>query len=265
MSARRVTPKASTLPAKNGRSRLDHVLSVGMSNLSINKPAVVPEKATKFSFANAHKAVLRKTKGADIGVLWACFSVGQEEEMVQKQMNEINYLLGILPNINGQRNKIHSLSNDIILLGNPDNLASSSSVNRTYYVYLLQVLASALRSTSHQDSKDSKFAKDWPTVIKGSVDKATTTLARGVLDDPTISPTVKNEVLQYFNHVNRHIFNYFTEGDIMAGAASTSPLLTAYMKKHAEPSEDVRESSAILRDLQQSSAPLPPTPSPEPP
>ena len=152
MSARRVDPKASTLPAKNGGLRLDHVLSVGMSNLSINKPTVTVEKAAKFSFANAHKApilsvstaVLRKTSGvvpkSDIGVKWDTWSPGEEEAKVQAWTVKITEALLILPN-NGKRDEIHSLAETVLALGNGDGaIAGAGSVNRGYYIYLLQVL-----------------------------------------------------------------------------------------------------------------------------
>lgn len=74
MSARRAVPKGSALPvapefAKQGGSRLDHVLSVGMSNAKLGKTAAVPAAGNNISFALAHKApivnvgisILRKT------------------------------------------------------------------------------------------------------------------------------------------------------------------------------------------------------------
>jgi hypothetical protein len=260
MSARRVTPKASTLPAKNGGSRLDQVLSVGMSNLSINKPTVVPEKATKFSFANAHKApilsvsmaVLRKTTGvvpkSDIGVNWATWSPGQEDATVRAWSVKIAQALSIYPD-NGKRGQIHALANAVIALGNPGGIAGPGSVNRGYYVYLLQVLEQALRSAQVQGHNDGQFAKDWAVIIK-KVDQDTANLLFNALGDPTISNDVKSNIFAYFDYVNQNIYNYFTQGNIMADstlAAKTSPRLTAYISSLVNP--EVRELGDILRGM----------------
>jgi len=260
MSTRRVTPKASTPLATNGGSRLEHVLSVGMSNLSINKPTVTPEKAAELSFANAHKApimslstvVLCKTRSvvptANIGVKWETWPPGGEEEKVQKWLAKIEDALSILPNVGGNRNNIHSLVDSVKKMRDLGGVASPISANKFvlgYYVYLLQVVESALRSAQAQGSTDPSFERNWPGIVR-AVDKKAAKLAKDALNDPDITDAVRHEIFAYFNYCNELIYNYFTEGNIMNNpelARNTSPELTQYLYE--------RGTAEILRGMTQ--------------
>jgi hypothetical protein len=267
MSARRSAPKASAPPkapavAKKGGLRLEHVLSVGMSNMSINKAVSAPPTSKKPSFAMAHKApivnvgisMLRKTLGvvprADIGVNWDNWAPGQEDAKVQEWFARIAQVQSIYPN-NGMRNQVYQLVAMIESMGNPNGIAGPGSVNRGYYIYLLQVLEQALRSAQVQGSDDRRFARDWAVIIK-KVDQDTANLAFNALLDPYIPNDVKANIFAYFDFVNKSIYNFFTQGNLMANpslADKTSPKLTAYLMSLVNPPEDVRDLSDILRGM----------------
>lgn len=266
MSTRRSVPNASAPPkppevAKKVGSRLEHVLSVGMG---INKAASVPATDEKFSFAMAHKApivnvgisMIRKTlvvvPRADIGVKWDSWAPGQEDAKVQKWNRVISQLLGIYPD-NGTRPKIYELASLIYSMGNDSGIAKSGSVNRGYYIYLLQVFESALRSAQVKGSNDRRFAVDWVGIVR-KVDMDTTNLAASALGDPTISNSVKENIFAYFDYVNKYVFNFFTMGNIniMTNpplANNTSPNLTMYLSNLMNPHDEVLNGSDILRGM----------------
>lgn len=267
MSARRSAAKVSAPPkapevAKKGGSRLEHVLSVGMSNVSINKAVSSPPTAEKPSFAMAHKApivnvgisMLRKTLGvvprADIGVKWDSWAPGQEDEKVHEWFLKIAYVQSIYPN-NGTLDQVYRLASMIERMGNPNEIAGPGTTNRGYYVYLLQVFQSALFSAQVQGVDDSGFEKSWVSIIK-KVDNDTLNLASSVLGDPSIPHDVKANIFAYFDFVNKSIYNFFTHGNIMENpslADKTSPKLTAYLMSLVNPPDDVRGVSNILRGM----------------
>jgi hypothetical protein len=252
MSARRAVPKGSALPvapefAKQGGSRLDHVLSVGMSNAKLGN---------NISFALAHKApivnvgisILRKTlkvvPAANIGINWQTWDAGEEDDKVQQWVTKVEKALAIYPN-NGLRTKVYELAELIRELGSPTGLARSGSVNRGYYIYLLQVFERAVTSAQTQGADGAAFEKIWVAIVQ-KVEKQTALFAKGVLSDMGISNDVKSNIFAYFNAVNQ-LYNFFTLGDIMAGR--TSPTLTAYLQSLLNPPEDVRNVSDILRGM----------------
>ena len=249
MSSRRVTPQASTPLATNCGSRLAHVLSVGMSNLSINEPTVTPEHSTKFSFANAHKARVLSVSTAmphkktgvvpqsDIDVdrvTWVNWDEEKGEEAVKKWTKKINvFLTSSYHNLMGKRDKIHDLAHTVLALGSDDGVAALGSVNRDSYVYLLQVLEAALRKGQVLGQNDAKFEETWVSIIN-EVDKKTTERASAALSDPEISNDARDEIFAYFDAVNQNVYNYFTDGDIVTTpslAENISPMLTAYLNE----------------------------------
>ena len=262
MSTRRSAPKASEV-ATEGGSRLEHVLSVGMSNMSINKAAAVPITGKRPSFAMAHKAsivtvgismpckTLDVVPKVDIGIKWDSWDPSKEDAKVEEWSSKISLLQSIYPNNNGSRANVYQLAAVIESLGNQQGLAHPGSVNRGYYIYLLQVFAQALRSAQVQGSDDRRFARDWPAIIK-RVDHDTANLALNALGDPSISNDVKKKIFEYFQFVNKSVYNFFTQGDIMTNphlANNTSPKLTAYLMFLVNPPEDVRNVSDILRGM----------------
>ena len=249
--------------AKKGGSRLGHVLSIGLSNMRITNEALMPATCKEPPLARAGTTLivnvgipaLRKTLSvvpeADIGVNWDNkWAPGQEDEKVQKWNDRIAHVKSIYPP-NGKRARVYNLSVVIESLGNPDGLARSGSVNRGYYVYLLQLFEQALRSAQVQGSNDRHFSRDWAVIVK-NVDIDTTNLAFKELGDPSISNDVKTDIIKYFDFVNKYVYNFFTDGNIMATpslANKTSPKLTAYLMSLVNPPDDVLEGSNILRDM----------------
>lgn len=268
MSARRSVLKASA-PPKNGGSRLEHVLSVGMSNVSINQAASVPATAEKLSFAMAHKApianvgisMLRKTLSvvprADIGINWEQWKDDEVEVKVAKWITKIRDATLIYPNVDGTRFQAYRLVALVLRMGNSGEIASSESVNRGYYIYLLQVLEETLRAAKTQESTDNGFRKIWEDIIT-KVDPVTASLAESAITDQTISREHSQNIFAYFNFVNRRIYNFFTVGDIMGNpslAEKTSPKLTKYLMHRANPDDDVREAGRILRTMRTAESP----------
>jgi len=266
MSARSAVPKASALPVasefpKKGGLRLDHVLSVGMSNANMKKTATVPATGNKISFALAHKApivnvgisVLRKINNvvpkADIGINWQFFAAGQENEMVREWTGTVARALRDYPNL-GSLNQVYQLHAVVDSIGNnPYGLARAGSANRGFYVYLLQVFEQAVRSAQVQGLSDSGFEKNWPAIVK-AVDKDTRDLVLGALSDPDISNDVKENIFAYFDRVNKDVYNFFTQGSLAKDhtlAKKTSPLLTAFLYAFTAP--DVIGGTKILRDM----------------
>lgn len=266
MSARRSDLEASAPlkayeVANKGGSRLEHVLSVGLSNMSIKKAASMPVTGKNPPFATAEKtpivnvgiSMLHKTLNAvpkaDIGVNWASWSSGEEETMVAAWSAKIVQILSVYPN-NGYRSKVYQLNTIIDDMGNQNGVAGPGSVNRGYYIYILQLFYSTLSSAQAQGANNMGFVKLWNGNVR-VVDKATAELASKALLNATPEQDYR-QLFTYFDFVNKSVFNFDTQGDIMANvdlASKTSPKLTKFLRDLVNPPKEVLDLSDILRGM----------------
>jgi len=248
MSALRSAPKVSAplkAPevANKDDSRLEYVLSVGHSNMSVNKAAAVLDTGKKPLFATAHKApivnvgisMLRKTQSvvpkADIGVTRQEWKAGNDEEMVKlrriniyKVLDDYIFRKAFNSPATFRRAGVHRLWEHIDRMGNRDGVASPNSVNRGFYIYLLQVFEEAIHSAMRLQVDDGGFLKIWVDTVK-NVENYTLELARGVLTDQSLSTDDLSLHYAYFEYVNRNVYNFFTDND----NHDPSPNLTAFL------------------------------------
>ena len=199
---------------KKGGSTLDHVLSVGISNLGINNPTVIRVMKSD------HPVV--RAMPADIGVIWAPVTASSPQDVLEdyvKQYDEqIKKELNDFPNNSNRRDGIYALVETIRRLGRSGSMAGPVTVNRSYYVFLLQVILAALKTAKTHESNDASFVRHWISLIK-TVDTPTTRLAIAALYDTTITTEERMEIFEYYDFVNCRIFEYFTT----ANNAFTSP------------------------------------------
>lgn len=217
MSSRRAPPKArGQVAARNAMSNLERVVRIGFSNMSINKKAVGVD--------------IQPASTPDIGTMnWVRFDVGEEDTKVIEFSTKISRLIVLLPNVTGNRDRIHELYQRITAMGNAGGSAAPGKVSRGYYVYLLQVFEQVLNTVIMEGSGDARFRSSWPSVVR-SIDADTAQVAANALFDPNTPESAKAVIYDYYSHVDRRIFNFFTNPNVEANSAS--PKLTKVLQDY---------------------------------
>lgn len=268
MSARRRVPKASALPtgpetAKKADSRLDHVLLVGMGNMSIKASTAVPITNKKLSFAVAQnkpgvKVDLFDKKpsvvhAADIGVPMKNLESTNDVEM---EISDLTFELqnrmavGFLGNY--PRAGVYGLWVLILQIGNIGQLAGPDKGKsiREFYLYLVKLFGKALVSMDRQGKGDEAFAKSWKDGLKQEEVLARDLLAKIVRDTALSKENPDNMKFQeaallYYDYVNKQIFQFFSK--------DTTPKLTKWFNDR-----DVEDAAHILRTLRYQPSDSPP-------
>lgn len=265
MSARRGVPKASALPtgpetAKKAASRLDHVLLVGMGNMSIKESTAVPITNKKLSFAVAQnkpgvKVDLFDKKAsvvhaADIGVPMKNLESTNDVEMeISKLTLELQNRMAVGFLGNYTRTGVYMLWALIVRIGNNGQLAGFDKGKpiREFYLYLLKLFGKTLRSMDLQGTGDEAFATYWKDGLKKEEVLARDLLAKIVRDTAQNPDDMKFQeaALLYYDYVNKQIFQFFSK--------DTTPKLTEWFNDR-----DVENAARILRTLRYQPSDSPP-------
>lgn len=266
MSARRAPAGEETAAAGNGRGRLERVLSVGLSNLTIaNKSAGAAPScgAQKFRCATGQKVHTLNvdsptatptrmfTPPVDIGVHW---EAGKEEETIKVLRRHIYLLeqrLGVYTGPAKRPQSIHDLSGVVWLTSYSENVAQpGNTAQRSYYIYLLDLYRAALQETDlhfgpegakHSSTVDTFFKTKWNAVVKAN-EHLTAGLAESELTNPNNADL--GGILRYFVHVNDKIYNIFNEN-----RPDLTPHLTKVLKKYTTRDDDVVDAADSLKDM----------------
>jgi hypothetical protein len=285
MSARPRTTDAKTAKSASkeagGKSRLDAVLSIGLANMSLGS-----DSASKTSLSRAgtavvnapvlshmraasglqnHKATLSmKMKmprsmpsvgvrgGSDLN--WPMVPPGQEDVMVTQYENEINRLLGDLPNINGTRDQMYKLASYVLGIGQNGAMAGPGTIVRHAYVWLLFFFGTTLYSATVQGFTDTKpnggFKKAWPGNAKKMTPNSITYLQSIVAQTDQTTRAVRDYWVGYYTWVNSYIVNFFvTESGIdieRNPELSVDPSFTQYLIDVPYPDLDALDAARLL-------------------
>ena len=247
MSTRRApTPAQPKAPAGNGRSSLEYVLTVGLSNLQVGKSV---GKAWTVPAQTCAAPVLGKKMNTfqqeAVGVKYSHINEYttpyQIDEMVRALSEEISgELCGTAIRI---PDAVKEFVRNVLHIGT--DLARKGMPTRHFYVYLLNVVLSTVEEVNRmidpqkaQSMYLNDFTNKWNSNVRSpAVDGNITTLAKSALLDKSIS----YEALRYFTYVNNHIFNFFQRD---GGAAA--PQLTRYLDAVNHPSPQDQEAAKLL-------------------
>ena len=286
MSARPRTADVKTTKSApkdgDGKSRLNVVLSIGLSNLSLNSDpasktslpcvgsAVV--KAPVLSHMRAasglqsHKTTLSMkmkmprsmpsvgARGQKDDLNWPIVPMGQEEAMVTQYENEINRLLDELTNINGSRDQMYALASYVLGIGQVGAMAGPGTPVRHAYVWLLFFFGTTLYSATVQGFTDTKpkggFKKAWPGNAKKMTPNSVTYLQSVMAQTAQISKPERDYWIGYYTWVNRYIVNFFVTAsgvDIERNPElSVDPSFTQYLIDVPYPDLEALDAARLL-------------------
>lgn len=286
MSARPRTADAKTAhkatTGGDGKSRLDTVLSVGFTRMSLcmdsasKKSVPSPESAVVKAVVLPHMRVASELQNIrtilstnmkiprivpDVGgwgaggmdLNWPTFTANEAEVLIQTYISEILYHLAQLPLENKakvpnkSRAQIHVLTAEIIHAGANGQIAGEGTPVRYAYVWLLYFFKSTLRSAVAQGLYDKGFTNAWPVNAK-----KTDSLKQlmHIIDNSNILPETKEYWVKYYSWVNKHVVNFFNKDfEDDPGNSGVDAKLTHYLHLLANPSPEVKKAAFALMSM----------------